>query len=50
MDKDYSVCEDWGEGSGLQVYEKECNVGKFKKLLPMLVQKCLAPSSNLPKT
>ena len=25
MDEVYTVCEDWGEGSGLQVWETECN-------------------------
>ena len=25
MDEKYTVCEDWGEGSGLQVWEKDCN-------------------------
>ena len=25
MDEVYTVCENWGEGSGLQVWEIECN-------------------------
>ena len=25
MDGVYTVCEDWGEGSGLEVWETECN-------------------------
>ena len=25
MDEVYTVCEDWGEGSGLQVWETDCN-------------------------
>ena len=25
MDEVYTVCEDWGEGSGLEVWETECN-------------------------
>ena len=26
MDEVYTVCEDWGEGSGLQIWETDCNV------------------------
>ena len=26
MDEVYTVCEDWGEGSGLQVWETDCNM------------------------
>ena len=25
MDEVYTVCEDWGEGSGLQLWETDCN-------------------------
>ena len=25
MDEVYTICEDWGEGSGLQVWETDCN-------------------------
>ena len=25
MDEEYTICEDWGEGSGLQVRETDCN-------------------------
>ena len=30
MDEVYTICEDWGEGSGLQVqiWETDCNVIK----------------------
>ena len=26
MDEVYTVCEDWGEGSGLQIWDTDCNV------------------------
>ena len=35
MDEVYTICEDWGEGSGLEIMETDCNVsdpgenGKF---------------------
>ena len=25
MDEVYTVCEDWGEGSGLQLWQTDCN-------------------------
>ena len=28
MDEVYTICEDWGEGSGLPVEETDCNVGE----------------------
>ena len=30
---DYTICDDWGEGSGLELHEKNCNedqIGKKK--------------------
>ena len=23
--EDYTICDDWGEGSGLELHEKNCN-------------------------
>ena len=26
---DYTICDDWGEGSGLKIHDKECNEDKI---------------------
>ena len=37
---DYTICDDWGEGSGLELHEKNCNedqIGKKKKSYKLLI-------------
>ena len=28
---DYTICDDWGEGSGLELHEKNCNEDQIGK-------------------
>ena len=34
---DYTICDDWGEGSGLELHEKSCNEDQIGKKLTIII-------------
>ena len=39
---DYTICDDWGEGSGLELHEKGCNEDRIGEIVH-----CTLSSGNL---
>ena len=33
---DYTICDDWGEGSGLELHEKNCNEDQIGKKITFI--------------